>query len=667
MMSAKHARPVILWAILGLAAGAARAQSSNVIQTETREVLIDAVVTGNGDAYIRDLTAKDFHVSQDGREQAIKGFTFAPASVGGQQRSMVLFFDQTSIEPQDMVLVRQAANSFIDAEAGANHMMAIVAFDGTVRMVQSFTNNAGRLKEGVTQASTLGFVSGSNTGASRDAARGADQTFGRPADRSGGNASANSIKARDMIRSLGSLGKSLGSLPGRKIVILFGGALVFNGDQRSEIRETVDAANRSGVAFYPMDVRPVLSQTNANVAAPNSVAGNTRRSRDGLSGAPQGDTGDFPTPILDTGTQAQQVFFGIANGTGGFVVTNTSDLLGALQRIEQEQNTYYTLTYTAPEAKEGSCHAIKVTVERKGAKVRARSSYCTAKPLDLLAGTAAAKELDKRAASAQSGGIAASIQLPYFYAAPNVARVNVVMEIKPDTLKLDAKKSKQHIDMNFLGIATTPDGDVRARFSDTLKLDIDDSSAAERLKAKPLHYEKEFKIAPGNYTLTLAFNQGEADFGKLQIPLTVEPWSGDFAMSGIALSRETHPAGDLGLGLGLEDRTPLITDNVQVVPTGSARFEKSEVAYFYFEVYGSDAQSAKVRIRIVDLKTGDQKWDGGFMGLPAPAAAGSKSVPAGARLPLDSLPVGSYQLEITAADAAGKQLKRTAGFEVVAR
>jgi hypothetical protein len=138
-------------------------------------------------------------------------------------------------------------------------------------------------------------------------------------------------------------------------------------------------------------------------------------------------------------------------------------------------------------------------------------------------------------------------------------------------------------------------------------------------------------------------------------------------MSGIALSRETHPAGDLGLGLGLEDRTPLVTDNVQVVPTGSARFEKSEVAYFYFEIYGPDAQSAKVRIRVVDTKSGDQKWDGGFMGLPAPASAGSKSVPAGARLPLDSLSVGSYQLEITAADTAGKQLKRTADFEVVAR
>jgi hypothetical protein len=42
-----------------------------VIQTETREVLVDAIVTAKNGTYIRDLTAKDFHLSQDGKEQTI--------------------------------------------------------------------------------------------------------------------------------------------------------------------------------------------------------------------------------------------------------------------------------------------------------------------------------------------------------------------------------------------------------------------------------------------------------------------------------------------------------------------------------------------------------------------------------------------------------------------
>jgi hypothetical protein len=68
-------------------------------------------------------------------------------------------------------------------------------------------------------------------------------------------------------------------------------------------------------------------------------------------------------------------------------------------------------------------------------------------------------------------------------------------------------------------------------------------------------------------------------------------------------------------------------------------------------------------MRILDRKTGEQKWDGGSVNLPA-QSSGSKSVSAAAKLPLDSLAPGSYQLEVTASDPGGKQIKRTADFEI---
>ena len=139
-------------------AGLLGAQPSRVIQTETREVLVDAIVTAKNGAYIRDLTAKDFHLSQDGKEQTIKGFSLESASASAQPRSLVLFFDETSMEPRDQIAVRQAAASFIDAEAGPNHMMAIVTFNGSVHIVQNFTDNAGRLKDALNQASFHGLA-----------------------------------------------------------------------------------------------------------------------------------------------------------------------------------------------------------------------------------------------------------------------------------------------------------------------------------------------------------------------------------------------------------------------------------------------------------------------------------------------------------------------------
>ena len=57
-----------------------------------------------------------------------------------------------------------------------------------------------------------------------------------------------------------------------------------------------------------------------------------------------------------------------------------------LQKIASEQDQYYVLTFTPPESKEGTCHTLRLKVDRAGTTVRARNSYCTAKALDLLAG-----------------------------------------------------------------------------------------------------------------------------------------------------------------------------------------------------------------------------------------------------------------------------------------
>jgi VWFA-related protein len=643
----------ILWAMFlaTFCCAYSAAQQTPVIQTETREVLVDAIVTTKNGAYVRELTAKDFHLSQDGKDQNIKGFSLESASAATQPRSLVLFFDETSMEPRDQVQVRQAASSFIDAEAGANHRIAVITFNGSARVVQNFTNNAGRLKDSLNQASFHGLApSASDSDNSHDPSRAEEQ---RAVGRATGSGLATSFGVRNMIRALGDLGRSLGVLPGRKIVIVFTGTLASSSDPKSEVREAIDAANKSGVAFYPVDVRPVFVQTDPG-APPEPVTpqpGGYMRRGGGPGGGAQGDSDSLGSPVPESGSRGQEVLFGLANGTGGLVVRNTSDILGGLQNIAQEQDQYYALTYVAPESKEGSCHTIRVKVDRKATTVRSRTSYCTSKPLDLLAGTEAGKELEQRAAATPTGDMAAYMELPYFYTAPNIAQVHVAMEIKAESLKFENKKGKLHAELNFLGVAAGADGEVRARFSDVLKLDFDNPSQVENLKGKSLHYEKEFKIVPGQYTFTVTFSQGESSFGKMQAPLGIDPWTGGFGLSGLALSRETRPAADVGLGLGLESRTPLVAEGIQVVPSGSWQFAKSEQAYFYFEVYEPGAPAAQVRVRVLDRRTGEQKWDGGSLAVSARSSAG--------KLPLDSLSPGQYRLEVTA-----NNLKRTADFEI---
>src|SRR5271157_5346213 len=50
--------------------------SPGVIRVETRLVLVDSVVTDKKGNYVRDLTAKEFKVWEDNKEQAITTFSF---------------------------------------------------------------------------------------------------------------------------------------------------------------------------------------------------------------------------------------------------------------------------------------------------------------------------------------------------------------------------------------------------------------------------------------------------------------------------------------------------------------------------------------------------------------------------------------------------------------
>jgi VWFA-related protein len=631
-----------------------------VIKSETRVVLVDAVVTGKKGEYVRDLTVKDFRVWEDNKEQTIQSFTRESATAAGNQGSaprtsyLVLVLDYAAMDAGDQIRARQEAARFIDANIGDTNgsperLIALATFEGGLHIVQGFTGNAGRLKDALTGANSPTATINNATS---------------------GTSAATDLSGRDKFPSLQKLAIDLGSVPGRKTVVLFTGNLAAATDQKAAMAAAIDAFNKSNAAVYPIDVRESAQPARFSAENGSSGGGRGRFAAGGGGGGggrgggrPRGDAD--PSETLDPGGISQQALFALASGTGGFVIRNAGELPSGLQKIGQEQGEYYVLGYTPPESKEGTCHALRVKVDRAGTTVRARSSYCTGMPQDLLTGTAAERNLQSRAASAQTANMAASLALPFFYVGPNTARVNLAMEVATESVKFEHKKDSFHAEINVLGIAASAQGDgaAGARFSDTLTLDFGDAEM-QKWKQRPLHYEKEFKIAPGQYKFTVVFSSGGESFGKLEQPLIVEPYQpGQLALSGLALGKEVHKAGDAGAAL-FEERTALIIGDKQLTPTGSNIFTKPEQAFCYFEVYTPDPSNpSSIDARILDGKTGDVRWDGGSMKLNPPAA-GKSAIPLGLGLPLAPLAAGSYRLEVTATDSAGKSVKRTEGFEI---
>jgi hypothetical protein len=376
----------------------------------------------------------------------------------------------------------------------------------------------------------------------------------------------------------------------------------------------------------------------------------------------------FPASAADN----QQVLYQLADGTGGFVIINTNDLLGGLQRIAKDQNQYYLLGYKPAVSVEGSCHTLKVKVERGGTSVRARSGYCNVRPADLLAGNPIEKDLETRASGEMQGNVTATMQAPFFYTSPNTAQVHLAVEIPSTALKFEKVKGKQHAAVNILGIAYKPDASIAARFSDTVNVDFDDKKEVEEFQKVPFRYENQFGIASGDYKLKVVFSSGNESFGKLEAPLSIDPYLGkEFSISGVALSNHLRRAADIATDLDselLEDRTPLLADGFQISPSASNHFKKTDTAAIYAEVYApllKNPNPPKVGFELIILEraSGQEKIHFGSQ-IPQ-AKAGNALISLGLKLPVGTLGPGSYLLKLRAVDSAGNSSKtRLVDFDV---
>ena len=244
------------------------AQGGPAIKTESRLVLVDAVVTDKKGGYVHDLTQNDFKVFEDNKEQAVASFSFGADTAiqaQGQKKYLILFFDNSTMAMPDQIQARDAAKKFIDANAGPDRLMAVVEFGGALQIVQNFTANADRLRAAVSGAKGSAVdpnaqapveVASAGLSPSSSPYGGTSGTYSPLSGMS--NAEAD-FGARSMLLSVRSLAKNLRGVPGRKMVVLFSSGFPLTSESQSELTATIDACNKANVAIYSLDVRGLLA------------------------------------------------------------------------------------------------------------------------------------------------------------------------------------------------------------------------------------------------------------------------------------------------------------------------------------------------------------------------------------------------------------------------
>jgi VWFA-related protein len=725
-----------------------------VIRTESRVVLVDAVVTDKKGNYVHDLNQKDFKVYEDNKEQAVTSFSFGSdpsGPVNAQKHYMILFFDNSSMAPPDQIQARAAAGKFIADAAGPDRLMAVVDFGGSLIVRQNFTTNADLLTAAVTGVKHAEIETNGQSAAMSNPVMVASAGLS-----SISNAEAD-YGARTMLLSVRSLAKNLRAVPGRKMLILFSAGFPLTTERMSELTATIDACNKANVSIYSLDVRglmaPVLPIPTGLIRQPHPARSLTASSHETDSqlprlamasfspaslgdpqkpgggsggggghpgggtgggtggGAPGGGTGggkggapggtggtgggktggapggtsgggtrpvnspynnyynnpnNAPRSILPqmptSATTNQQILQSLADGTGGFAIYNTNDLLAGLQRIARDQNEFYLLGYVPASSAEGSCHTLKVKMEHGGMQVRSRSGYCNVRPVNPLDGRPIEKQMELQAAGNQPGAIHGSLQAPFFYSGPNVAQVNLAMEIPGDSLVFSKDKGKYHANVNVLGIAYNPDGTVGARFNDTLNLDLEKDEWKEFTK-QPYRYQNQFDAAPGAYKLSVVLSSGGDSFAKFETPLKIDAYDGKkFTLGGVVLSKTIQPVDQIPTDVDaslLEDRTPMIIKGMQITPAANYAFKQSDRVVIYSQVYEpllkSDAPP-KVAAGYSILDSSNKNvFSSGAIPLEDFVQKGNAVVPFALIVKVKDLPPGNYRLVLQAADGAHNQ------------
>jgi len=71
-----------------------------------------------------------------------------------------------------------------------------------------------------------------------------------------------------------------------------------------------------------------------------------------------------------------------------------------------------------------------------------------------------------------------------------------------------------------------------------------------------------------------------------------------------------------------------------------------------------------LEIRVLDRKSGEQKFDTEMMRVDLPAETDNPMYAVGERIPVEKLSSGQYTVEVDALSMGGAQVKRTADFDL---
>jgi VWFA-related protein len=577
------------------------AQPQYRVRVTSELVLINVVARDKKGNLIRGLKKEDFTVTEDGKRQEISTFDFenvdelptagpgeetvtgtavtggllhsssAPALDARDRRLVLLFFDFSGMDPEQIERGVDSAKKFVKEKMMPADMLALVSLSTNMRIDLDFTADKSKVLS-ILSAYTSSQGQGFDAGA-EGSAEGAAETGGAfTAD----DTDYNTFTADRKLLALQAIMQAVGKINQKKSIIYFSNGITQSGvDNQSALRATTAAAVRANVSIYPLDVRGLQAFPPGGEAQNASLHGQSAYN------------GNAIFNDLNGNANSQDTLSTLAEDTGGKAFFDSNDFSGVFSQVQKDTSAYYVLGFTSNNPlKDGHFRHLKVQLNRQDVKLEYRSGYYAGRDFQHLNNSDREQQLtDELEAQLPQTDVAVYAGAHYFRQDDSHYYLGVSLVIPGSQIPFVQAKDKDNATIDIIGEVLAngklPVGHQR----DTVKLAVD---SAQQVRRKNVQYNTGFLLASGSYHLKFVVRENRTGrMGTFETDVQIPDLrKAPLRMSSVVLASQRVPATAKQKGLH-----PLVQNQTELVPNITHVFTQDQHLYLQYEVY--DAARAK--------------------------------------------------------------------------
>jgi VWFA-related protein len=594
--------------MIGLLAGTAmagRAQQPtpqpNASGTFTMKVQTDIVLTNvvvrdkkTGEV-VKGLKESDFTILENGKPQKIASFDYQnvdeaavlreKSTVTGKatiadllngnfaaspealrdHRLIVMFFDLSSMQPEDIDRAVESAQDYVNKKMQPADLVALVSMATGLSMDQDFTSDKAALLRGLDKyngTEGTGFANGNEGGNSGGTA---DDASSFTAD----DSEYNALNTDRELYAIRAIAKSLERVDQRKSLLYFSGGLTRQGiENQASMRAATNEAVKANMAIYSVDSRGLEALPPVGNASTGSLRGTASYS----GGAMQSH--------LDANFGSQETLATLSSDTGGKAFFDSNDFAPAFQQVQHDTEAYYILGFhsTNP-ARDGSYRHLTVKLNRSDAKIDYRPGYYA--PADFQHQKSEDREqvlTEQLRSDLPATDVAVYLEALYFRLEDNKFFVPVSLIVPGSQIHSVKNGDRDKANIDIIGQVKNAQGIIVGNVRDNVKLALD---AAQQVQKKNIQYSTGFTLAPGKYHLKFVVRENQTGaMGSFETDLQVPDLKKiPLKLSSIVLSSQRVP------DTTKKTVNPLVRDGVEWIPNVPHVFRQDQHLYFLYEVY----------------------------------------------------------------------------------